>query len=129
MWHKGDKKSLSSLATLPEKKDNYGARLRERERERERERGERERERERERWWERGRDRNRESMRQTRQKSETRMSASVIKQDPSTYKFQKTAIYCSMETTELNQKRISVLALHFIFHRFLPFNCYLSVVL
>ena len=31
--------------------------------------------------------------------------------------------------TQLNQKKISGLARHLIFHRFLPFNCCLSVVL
>ena len=34
-----------------------------------------------------------------------------------------------MKTTQLNQKQISVLALHLIFHHFSPFNCCLSVVL
>ena len=33
------------------------------------------------------------------------------------------------KTTQLNQKQISGLALHLIFHRFSPFNCCLSVVL
>ena len=34
-----------------------------------------------------------------------------------------------MKTTQLNEKQKSGLALHLIFHRFSPFNCYLSVVL
>ena len=37
--------------------------------------------------------------------------------------------YVATKTTELNQKPISGLALHLIFHRFSPFNCCLGVAL
>ena len=37
--------------------------------------------------------------------------------------------HSSKNWTELNQKKVSGLALHFILHRFSPLNCCLSVVL
>ena len=69
------------------------------------------------------------------------MTASILKQDPNTAKVQKNAIYWDKtqavdfgnnplyNSTQLNQKQTSALALHLIFHRFSLFNCCLSVVL
>ena len=40
-----------------------------------------------------------------------------------------TASLGDSQTTQLNQKQIGELAFYLIFHRFSPFNCWLSVVL
>ena len=56
------------------------------------------------------------------------MTAIVLKQDPNKIK-NKLKKTLDTKMTQFNQKQISGLALHLIHHKFLPFNCCVSVVL
>ena len=58
-------------------------------------------------------------------KIKRRMTAGVLKQDPNIYILPSTG----QENSIAQPKTISDLAFHLIFHWFLQFNCFLSVVL